>query len=323
MSSALQAGVVSFFTSSPSTAASTRLLFEVSEREEGCRVRALVRVFGCGTMLLLISLAAATGIELSTARCAGLLLVWSASAEEVLAAPPCDDRDTHCFTWANVGECESKAAYMHNVCKLSCGLCADGSEGDDDDGADGYDDNDNNEAPQVVVLGPSTRQTIAFPLVQHDPIVEMSAGELHLLLRLASGRVLSFGDDSLGQLGQPRIARRSMLTRRPPHPVPWPHPLTGKPAIAVSAGRMHSGAILRDGELILWGENTHAQCGMPREQTPMDAVAPAELIALASHVAMPTHVPLPVRAVALSLGEVRRLAAMRARTHMLQVALAR
>ena len=34
------------------------------------------------------------------------------------------------------------------------------------------------------------------------------AGELHLVLRLASGAVFTFGDDTMGQLGPPSLARR-------------------------------------------------------------------------------------------------------------------
>ena len=86
--------------------------------------------------------------------------------------------------------------------------------------------------------------------------------------------------------------------------IDWPPPLTGMPAVAVGAGRMYSAALLRDGSLVVWGENSHSQCGVQAELTPMDP-APADLLGLSAISAMPLRVPMPdgVRVAKFSLGE--------------------
>jgi alpha-tubulin suppressor-like RCC1 family protein len=216
----------------------------------------------------------------------------------VLSASPCVDFDPLCFTWSLIGECDNtNAKFMELRCASSCGLCtaSETLKGDD---------------PRVVVLGSSFSfaakdiDGIPFPAVRRDPIVEMAAGELHLVLRLSSGIVLTFGDDSMGQLGQQKLARRVTLTRRAPAQMHWPAPLTGLPAVAVGAGRMYSAALLRDGSMMVWGENSHSQCGVHVDQTPIDA-SPADLLSLSAISAVPLRVPLPqgVSVARFSLGE--------------------
>lgn len=36
----------------------------------------------------------------------------------------CVDTGEHCAYWAKTGECQKNAAYMHESCKVSCGLCS-------------------------------------------------------------------------------------------------------------------------------------------------------------------------------------------------------
>ena len=214
------------------------------------------------------------------------------------ASAPCADVEAHCFLWSTVGECERRPDFMLPHCALSCGTCSPG-------GAEAAADD---EAAGVVVLGGRQRaERIPFRALATDPVVQLSAGELHLVLRLASGKVLTFGDDSMGQLGRGAFARRTLLTRRPPERVLFPPPHHHLAATHVDAGRMFSGALLTDGTLWLWGENTHSQCGVAASRTPMD-VAPAELNALTAIYAVPLRLPLRTRVAAFSLGEPRGLA---------------
>ena len=236
-------------------------------------------------------------LRLSIELCAGedAAAYASATAAEV-SVPPCVDNDALCFMWSQVGECESSNRnYMRLRCARSCGIC-DASQPPPAG------------TPKVVVLdGPaSSQEVIPFPLSRSDPVVEMAAGELHLVLRLASGAVLTFGDDSMGQLGQPKLGRALPQTRRAPEKVEWPPPNTGKAAVAIGAGRMYSAALLADGTLMLWGENTHGQCGVPTEYTAMDA-APAELLSLSMVTSVPMQLALKSPVKAFSLGEMHSL----------------
>eukprot|EP00900_Chrysochromulina_parva_P003581 jgi/Chrpa1/13223/Chrysochromulina_OHIO_Genome00023924-RA len=216
-------------------------------------------------------------------------------AASTAALPPCLDRHEQCHMWAQIGECEV-AAFMALNCPVSCGHACLTTPGTP---------SDSQARQQVVMLGARSDERIDFP-GPRQAIAEMHAGELHLVLRLASGVVLTFGDDSMGQLGSPRIARATPVTRRPPRRVFWPPPYTHLRAVAVGAGRMTSGALLSDGSLIVFGDNSRGQCGVPPEQTPMDP-APPELDALSLIVAVPMRVPFPRAIAAFSLGEVHSL----------------
>lgn len=46
-------------------------------------------------------------------------------------APPCVDGDVECVAWAEAGECEGNAEFMHTTCKKACGVC-DGEKARDD-----------------------------------------------------------------------------------------------------------------------------------------------------------------------------------------------
>lgn len=218
----------------------------------------------------------------------GLLAVGTAEP----AQKWCFDRAEQCFFWAQVGECEKSAHFMLPHCAASCGACPPSSVL----GVPSPHPRD------VVMLGHASTEPIAFPPLPPDPVAELAAGELHVVMRLASGAVLTFGDDSMGQLGQPRIARSTPVTRRPPRQVVWPAPYTHLTATRIAAGRMLSGALLSDGSLITWGDNSRGACGVAADLTPMD-MAPLELDALALVIAVPMRVPFPRAVRAFSIGE--------------------
>jgi hypothetical protein len=216
-----------------------------------------------------------------------------ACVTSALANACVDVHERECFLWANIGECEHNP-FVAQRCRPSCGTCEPSHEV-------------NQSVPQVVVISPGAPTAhLPFALEGDETITAVEAGELHLVMLTSSGRVLTFGDDSMGQLGQPRVARRVPLTRRAPGRVVWPAPHTNSRAVAVRAGRFSSGALLESGVLLLWGENTHGQSGVLPEATPLDA-APAELSALQAIVAVPVVVPLAARVSAFSLGEVHSL----------------
>ena len=219
-----------------------------------------------------------------------------------ISALSCTDTREECFFWAQVGECESTDSFMRPMCPLSCGTCA------LDATPPSITPSDSRTRPvltrqHIIFIGSGAADPIPFPLLDLDPIVELAAGELHLVMRLASGRVYTFGDDSMGQLGQPKLARSTPVTHREPRQVTWPPPQAMLAARSIDAGRMYSGALLTDGSLIMWGENTHSQCGVPAERTAMDP-SPLELEALSLIISVPMRVPLPMAVKAFSLGEV-------------------
>jgi alpha-tubulin suppressor-like RCC1 family protein len=222
-------------------------------------------------------------------------------------ADGCQDYMEDCYFWSNVGHCDDNARFMLSRCPLSCGACMPRDPGHPaplsapraDGGASPL-------APQLVLMGGvegGTTQTLGLPA--GDPIVELSAGEVHLVLRTASGAVFSLGDNSLGQLGRPLAAAREPHTAWRPYRVRWPAP--GARAVSVSAGRMHSAAVLDDGQVVAWGDNAHGQCGVAAEMTPLN-MAPAELEILDAAVALPARVPLPEHASAVACGELHCLA---------------
>eukprot|EP00325_Prymnesiales_sp_UTEX-LB-985_P033968 CAMPEP_0174743904 /NCGR_PEP_ID=MMETSP1094-20130205/82823_1 /TAXON_ID=156173 /ORGANISM="Chrysochromulina brevifilum, Strain UTEX LB 985" /LENGTH=532 /DNA_ID=CAMNT_0015948193 /DNA_START=1 /DNA_END=1595 /DNA_ORIENTATION=+ len=224
----------------------------------------------------------------------------------VSATPLCRDNHEQCFFWAQVGECETAQGFMLATCAAACSHCDIGTADGDDEAEEDPHVRPTLIGQHVISLGQGSAEPIPFPLRHHDPIIALEAGELHLIMLMQSGLVMTFGDDSMGQLGHPRIARATPVTRRQPRPVLWPAPLTQRHARAVSAGRMYSGALLVDGTFVAWGDNTHSQCGVPAEMTPMDS-APLELEALSLIVAVPMKVPFAKPLKAISLGEVHSL----------------
>lgn len=213
---------------------------------------------------------------------------WLVLATSALA---CIDQHPDCFLWSTIGECEINPQVPAH-CAVSCGVCAEIHNGDS--------------APQVFLMEADKRETLPLVLGDGDSVASLAAGELHLVMLLSSGAVMTFGDDSMGQLGQPRGARRVPLTRRAPARLHWPEPHHTERAVAIGAGRMYSGALLESGALFLWGENTHAQCGVAADHTPLE-VAPAELSALSLLSAVPLRVAVRGRVKAFSLGEVHTI----------------
>lgn len=234
------------------------------------------------------------------------------------AAASCEDRDDRCFFWSQVGECERQPAFMARSCAPSCGLpCQSSVAVAPDSSASGANDAlpaGSAEAPHLVLFGQPSGELERLPLVTGgSEIVSLKAGGTHLLVLLASGAVHAWGDNHAGQLGLPSVARRTPFTRSQAPRVYWPAHVGAAPdaaAAAIDAGHSNSGALLADGTLLLWGDNSHAQCGVPTEATPLDP-APPELERAHTQVAMPVRVQGLPKVASFSLGQVHTLAVTR------------
>jgi alpha-tubulin suppressor-like RCC1 family protein len=81
-------------------------------------------------------------------------------------------------------------------------------------------------------------------------VVQVSAGFSHTCALMASGDVICWGGNSMGQLGQGHT-----YSRGGHHPKQMPPPavnLGGTRAIQVSAGRQHTCALLETGAVMCW-----------------------------------------------------------------------
>eukprot|EP00966_Prymnesium_polylepis_P057374 1328553-Prymnesium_polylepis.1 len=221
----------------------------------------------------------------------------------------CQDRHALCFLWSTVGECEAQQPYMSAHCAASCSLC------------------EEEELSAIAVDGTARAAPVrdselagsrivhvdtGIP-VQHfatfaDPVTHLDAGHAHVVLLTAGGEVWTWGDDRMRQLGIPLASKRRPFTRWPPTRVEWPEPHARARATAIDAGKWHSAAVLEDGTLYCWGDNSYGQCGLPAELTPADAVPSqlelADLVATA-----PLRVAQPAaRWRAVSCGDVHTVA---------------
>ena len=139
-----------------------------------------------------------------------------------------DLHELDCFFWSNLGECEANP-FVALRCQASCGSCtADGNA---------------TRGPDVVVIDASgAEQLLPFPEAFDDPIVSIESGELHLVMLLASGTVVTFGDDSSGQLGTKGRAAHTNHAA-----ITWSRLVAGaaySKSGRIRAGRLYSGALL-------------------------------------------------------------------------------
>lgn len=120
-------------------------------------------------------------------------------------------------------------------------------------------------------LGHGKRDDIDQPKLLHGKIgwgvriVQVSAGGglvrvAHSLLLTSTGRVLSFGQNSYGQLGHGYDAGNVLSDCLRPRYIEGP--LKNVKCICVSAGELHSGAVTVDGDVYTWGEGFCGQLGL-------------------------------------------------------------
>jgi alpha-tubulin suppressor-like RCC1 family protein len=87
--------------------------------------------------------------------------------------------------------------------------------------------------------------------VRCDAAAQISAGQLHTCARLGDGRVVCWGDDSAGQIGDGTIGGS-----RPPTAVDGIDD-----AVDVAAGGEHTCAVRATGSIVCWGRNDRGQLG--------------------------------------------------------------
>ena len=87
-------------------------------------------------------------------------------------------------------------------------------------------------------------------------VVSIAAGDRHSMAQCSDGTLFAWGDNSSGQLGN-NSNSQSLV----PVAVTTTGVLAGKTVVAVTAGKLHTLALLSDGTLAAWGDNTNGQLG--------------------------------------------------------------
>jgi alpha-tubulin suppressor-like RCC1 family protein len=102
-------------------------------------------------------------------------------------------------------------------------------------------------------LAPGTASKIAAP--SGTKWLSIAAGARHSMALRSDGKILTWGDDTFGQLGNWSVPSPPILST--------PTAVIGipKPPVAIASGSYHSLAILNDGTLWSWGKNTNGQLG--------------------------------------------------------------
>ncbi|MGB9879463.1 MAG: RCC1 domain-containing protein, partial [Anaerolineae bacterium] len=125
--------------------------------------------------------------------------------------------------------------------------------------------------------GTTTSGATAVPVeVQGlNDVVGVAAGDYHSLALLADGRVMAWGRNNCGQLGDGTTEDK--LTPVQVHGI--------SDAVAVAAGGNHSLALLSDGRVMAWGNNEFGQLGdgtTEHRLTPVQAQGIANAVAIAA-----------------------------------------
>ncbi|MFI8963115.1 hypothetical protein ACIGO8_13490 [Streptomyces sp. NPDC053493] len=94
-----------------------------------------------------------------------------------------------------------------------------------------------------------------------DKVVQVAAGGLHSVALLDDGSLLSWGDNGHGQLGDGTRTARTTPVRVCAVGEPAPCAAFLRNVVAVSAGNAHSLALLADGTVVSWGDNTYGELG--------------------------------------------------------------
>ncbi|WP_410050184.1 RCC1 domain-containing protein, partial [Actinomadura sp. CNU-125] len=89
-------------------------------------------------------------------------------------------------------------------------------------------------------------------------VVEVAAGNKHAIARLEDGRVVSWGKNDRGQLGDGTT--RGRWTPGPVIGTSGGAPL--RDVAAIAAGGKHNYALLKDGTMVAWGSNGNGQLGI-------------------------------------------------------------
>lgn len=111
---------------------------------------------------------------------------------------------------------------------------------------------------------PRMRSSTPQPVAVKFDAVDVSAKGEHVLALARDGSVYAWGRGDAGQLGIGALPMVNYKTRsaRVENFVPYPVRIPGlTDVVAISAGNMHSLALLKDGTVRAWGENKYGQIG--------------------------------------------------------------
>ncbi len=128
-------------------------------------------------------------------------------------------------------------------------------------------------------LGDGTTKVRRVPVKVHLParvkVVAAFGGLLHSLALTASGRVLAWGDNKAGQLGDGNLKASHL-------PV-WVHIPAHTPIVTLAAGRYHSLALTKSGKVLAWGYDSDGQLGdggSGQRDLPFQIMVPGKVIAI-------------------------------------------
>ncbi len=102
---------------------------------------------------------------------------------------------------------------------------------------------------------------VPVPVEGVSGVSAIAAGQHHSLALLAGGTVMAWGEDKYGQLGNGSIVASEET----------PVPVSGLSGVTqISAGGMHSMALLAGGAVMTWGENKYGELGNGSSGEPSD-----------------------------------------------------
>jgi alpha-tubulin suppressor-like RCC1 family protein len=119
------------------------------------------------------------------------------------------------------------------------------------------------------------RTPVRVKLPRGVKIVSASAGLIHSLALTTTGKVLAWGDNEAGQLGDGSATDSSV-------PV-WVHLPKHAHIVAVAAGRYHSLALTRGGKILAWGLGDTGALGTgnsDNQELPIQIMVPGKVIAI-------------------------------------------
>ena len=104
-------------------------------------------------------------------------------------------------------------------------------------------------------------------------VLTVAAGESDSLALLASGTVVAWGDDTYGQTNLPSVLTQGGYWVYSYWSVAW----VPDPTQAIAAGRDHNLALLSDGTVVGWGDNSFGQASPPSNLSNVVAITAGDL----------------------------------------------
>jgi len=194
------------------------------------------------TAVLATSLSLLLGVTPAAAQTAGRVLAWGGNDQGQLGIPGnvgFADVPTQASLPAGATATDVAGGEAHSLAVTSAGVFAWGANGS---GQLGTGNNAGSRVPVPVEIPSGT------------VITAVAAGGEHSLALTSTGRVLAWGSNSAGQLGNPGVGESSNL----PVPVLLP---PGATVTGIAAGGDHSLAVTSTGQVLAWGLNEFGELG--------------------------------------------------------------